>query len=108
MKIRLGFVSNSSTSSFVIAGIKIPDTALSREKRDDLYKDGNLILLSGSEDGVPKGFTVIGEIVVDVSDDSCLDYGEFSLDQIAQMIADVKTKTGLTGEPGVFTGTRSC
>ena len=108
MKIRNGFVSNSSSSSFVIAGIKIPDTALSPDKRDELYDDGNLIIV-GSEDDVPKGFTVIGKALADVhSDESYLEYGAFSLDQIAQLIADVEEKTGLTGEKGVFTGTRSC
>jgi hypothetical protein len=108
MKFRSGFVSNSSSSSFVIAGIKIPNTALSHEKLDELYDDGNLII-TGSEDGVPKGFTVIGKALADVhSDESYLDYGAFSLDQIVQLIADVETKTGLTGERGVFTGTRLC
>jgi hypothetical protein len=38
----------------------------------------------------------------------CVDYREFSLAKIAELIADVEAKTGLTGEQGVFTGTRSC
>ena len=107
MKIRNGFVSNSSSSSFVIAGIKIPNTALSPEKRDELYDDG--VIVTGSDDGIPKGFLVVGKFLADVhSDDSYLDYGEFPLDKIAQLIAEVEEKTGLTGEKGVFTGTRSC
>ena len=44
MKIRDGFVSNSSSSSFVIAGIKVRKDALSDELREELYDEGGLIL----------------------------------------------------------------
>jgi hypothetical protein len=107
MKIRNGFVSNSSSSSFVIAGIKVSVTALTADQREELYDDGDLIVASGPDDGVPKGVLIIGKPLAEV-EEGYLDYGQFTLAQIAQLIADVEAKTGLTGEQGVFTGTRSC
>ena len=109
MKIRNGFVSNSSSSSFVIAGIKMLYNDLTEEQREELYDDGDLIVASGPDDGVPKGFIIIGTPIADVeSDNSYLDFSEHSLEDIGKMIFDVEEKTGLKGVPGVYTGTRSC
>jgi hypothetical protein len=104
MKIRNGFVSNSSSSSFVIAGLKVSNELLTDEMREELY-DSHLIM----DDEGPEGYTIIGEALADVhSDESYLDFHHFTLEKIGTMIDDVEKLTGLTGERGVFTGTRSC
>ena len=64
MKKRQGFVSNSSTSSFVILGIPFDDGAYTEEQLEDLeYEDGYMILYEGGECGVSE--TVIGVILAD-------------------------------------------
>jgi archaellum component FlaC len=114
MKVRIGFVSNSSTSSFVIAGIKFSssDIEFTEELLDKLYE--NFTVLKHTEDGAPKGFAIIGKWIAEVEYES-LDYTENSIEQLQKMTEAVAQEvTELIGKDlpsmvkGVFTGTRCC
>jgi len=56
MKIRQGFVSNSSSSSFVIIGYNISDWDATK----DLPKGYPICILYGKEDGLDEGEVIIG------------------------------------------------
>ncbi len=88
MKIRSGFVSNSSSSSFVLIGIELPregnsieelterlltkeeldelvgsdwSTADEDEKHDVMYNDLPVDILDGDDSGAPRGKTLVGK-----------------------------------------------
>ena len=116
MKVRNGFVSNSSTSSFVIVGVRLPEF---EEKLDTIgYGDEydefmeNLeekvdVILYGSDDGV-EGL-VVGFVIAEFYDDQgvpdqVLDFSD--LEDFAQRLLedfDVKRE-----DIKIYTGTRMC
>ncbi len=62
MKVRKGFVSNSSTSSFVVFGIELTDEQYDEVEKDFGCGDG-YISLCGVEDGIDEGKIVIGKMI---------------------------------------------
>jgi hypothetical protein len=87
MKIRNGFVSNSSTSSFVIVGFKLPSKKVAKslyEKYpDDVYKDS-----------YNQEYT-FGKVLLDVDDTKELDMVKFEklLQEIKEEVATVWKET---------------
>lgn len=103
MKIRQGFVSNSSSSSFICFGLKVLKRDI--EEMYEMIDDSGYYIHSDSEMGYSDpDFTVIGETY------EGNDYGmpklEYNILKLKEIADEISTKTGLKGEPVIITGTK--
>lgn len=118
MKIRKGFVSNSSSSSYILAGYEISKESVEKLKEQDeeaYYKIAwdtyNFRILRGCDDGVGDK-VVAGDYILDISsDDIYIEYGSLSLEDVRKRMEAVKEKIleygfEIIGEGKLFTGTR--
>lgn len=106
MKIRNGFVSNSSSSSFIMVAVKIKSEDISKmynlTEDDDLY---DILETDGYFYEYERG--IFGVMLASSGDDSILDDREYTLDDLAQVIQKVSDKTGKT-DIKIYTGERGC
>ena len=107
MKKRLGFVSNSSSSSFVLCGIEVENLCLEDDGLYDACEEVGLKMLEGAEDGV-EGL-VIGKLLA-TGEDYDFDSNKIPLTELADTMNGVNDlvlskKVKLVGEPSIFTGT---
>lgn len=132
MKTRLGFVSNSSSSSFVVLGFTVPKGSVSQEEvalklgmvteekikewkyledevRELFYKRGSPYYCEESGDGgAPKGRTLIGITIADVSNEEGLQEKEINFNEILTQAEELRIKLGIEIPLRLYTGTRAC
>jgi hypothetical protein len=102
MKIRSGFVSNSSSSSFVILGVKYEATLDDDWSDVWNWKSGDLRTVC--DDGVYYRGLVLGE-----SDCDFMEYGEYSRTEISNAAQAIAEELGVTmDDVKIYVGTRRC
>jgi hypothetical protein len=108
MKIRTGWVSNSSSSSFVLYGFKVP----SSQMKTLLDADEDTLYDKLEECGAENVFdyeadtVYIGKSIANWSDGIEVCQRAISLTELATAVESVKQRFGLTGEPKFYSGTR--
>lgn len=117
MKIRTGFVSNSSSSSFVVLGFAVPRGSVDEETVaekmdlvDECLEDYDVWFADSSDMGAPNGKTLVGIKIADISDESGPEEQEFDFVRICKDANELKYKCGI--DPNIplklYTGSRSC
>jgi len=108
MKIRSGFVSNSSTSSFVLLGYKLENKSeifekMTDDERDDFY-DRDDVLTDGNS-----GTIWIGETLAREKDGCQMSSAEFSMEELQQKAIAIMKKNGVELDKiKLYVGTRGC
>jgi len=111
MKIRQGFISNSSSSSFVVLGARLENKpeSVSDEDWDKMCEDLNSISVLYTES--PSKY-IVGKVLADISSDGggYLEDMEVSLDDLQKDAKKVKKEVkkilGIDIEPKLISGTR--
>jgi hypothetical protein len=108
MKIRRGFVSNSSSSSFIVAGLKCKKSQLTEEIEDMLYKSRNIQLFNDGEDGYEDpDYFVIGKTIA-TGDDMEFPEMEYNMEDLREIETEIQNETDIEGDFVIIAGTRLC
>ena len=107
MKIRNGFVSNSSSSSFVIIGWSMEE--IDSDKKDLIIEE-KIDLGEGNQYLSDDGPGYVGIVLADISseDGEHTNSRTFSLEDLTSKISLLKNKLDIKTDPKIITGARSC
>ena len=120
MRVRQGFVSNSSSSSFVVIGYAFDEDFLEEyENEDEVLDDlhSNFTVLTSGDGDAPPGVIVIGSDMFEIdSETSAIDAIKYSLQDITNKIIEVKKELldqldideEDLPQPEIYAGVRSC
>jgi len=127
MKIRNGFVSNSSSSSFVAVGFDISkldrkkvleamDITIRDPKDDDMIRedihegayDIGLHILQGEEDGVEKDAIVLCDFIADGDEYETTKTPLASVEKNFSILKEIKDKIDPEAELFMYSGIRMC
>jgi len=104
MKIRAGFVSNSSTSSFVLIGFDASNLGLNM---DDIYSEMyDFDYITSSEGGAPDGVDlVIGKFLLTLSSESSWVASEiYDIGDVVTNVRAIKKELGGDAPIKIYTG----
>ena len=106
MKGRSGFVSNSSTASFVLLGFDATGIDLDRE---DMEENEDFSVLWGSEDGCPEGVEqVIGKYVFRCSSDSWAEADVTEIGPLMMEVIRIRERFKSSARINLWSGMQSC
>lgn len=130
MKLRAGFISNSSSSSYVVVGYMIDDDGISAisnivrrlfptevinsqdELFDLLYEQDKYFIGWNSDHGTPSGKILVGHLISDISSECPeMQNNLIPFAKIEEIIKELHTTLGglyLDKMPCIYAGTRSC
>ncbi len=122
MKFRLGFVTNSSTASYVVLGFKIKEGEfdyakalknlgaegeMDPERFWDAMCDLDCAVLYGTEDGLPSNNDhVVGKYIAHISSEDYAESVEADLSEFVKPVTDLHRKLGATTPIKLYIGAK--